>query len=233
MNTGIYMILNLVTEMYYIGQAINFDKRFWKHKYELNKNVHTNLHLQNAWNKYGEANFKFCILEIVYDKFQLTTREQFWLDRSKCYERNIGYNLLCNAESRLGLKHTEETKKKLSILGKGVKRSVETRAKMSAWQVGLKHSEKRKIANSNGHKGKVISEETKRKLSIACKGKKLTEEHKQILLKCNTGRKMSEETKLKISIAKLGKMYSEETKQKMLLKRATKKNGLGNSIGQL
>ena len=43
---------------------VNFGDRWDCHKAQLRGNYHDNPHLQNSWNKYGEENFKFEILEI-------------------------------------------------------------------------------------------------------------------------------------------------------------------------
>ena len=59
MKTGIYVIENLLDKKKYIGSAKNIDKRWYQHKYTLNKNMHDNSYLQNAWNKYGKNNFIF------------------------------------------------------------------------------------------------------------------------------------------------------------------------------
>lgn len=59
MNSGIYRIKNIVTDMVYIGQAYNFQKRWKNHCIELNLNRHCNPYLQSAWNKYGSYNFEF------------------------------------------------------------------------------------------------------------------------------------------------------------------------------
>lgn len=58
----------------------------------MNGNRHCNAYLQNAWNKYGESNFKFEIIELCTED-KLLKREQIWLDKTKCYDKNIGYNL--------------------------------------------------------------------------------------------------------------------------------------------
>ena len=41
----------------YIGQTVNFTARQNRHLRELRKNIHCNLALQNAFNKYGEDCF--------------------------------------------------------------------------------------------------------------------------------------------------------------------------------
>ena len=56
----------------------------------LKKNYHHNIHLQNAWNKYGEENFEFSIIEECHMD-QLDQREIYWISKLNSYED--GYNL--------------------------------------------------------------------------------------------------------------------------------------------
>ena len=69
--TGVYEILNTITKERYIGSASRIGKsnslsgfyvRFEKHKSLLKSNKHYNIHLQRAYNKYGENNFNFNVL---------------------------------------------------------------------------------------------------------------------------------------------------------------------------
>lgn len=61
---GIYCIENMITHTKYIGQSRDIRRRWTGHKIQLRKGQHKNLHLQRSWNKYGEENFSFDILEI-------------------------------------------------------------------------------------------------------------------------------------------------------------------------
>jgi group I intron endonuclease len=159
---GIYIIINQINNKYYIGSSINIKQRWMEHKSELKSNKHSNKRFQNAWNKYGEENFIFNILETIKDKEKLIEREQAWLVWTKCYNRNIGYNLSLTAGSCLGYKHSKETKKKVSLAKKGIKFTDEHKAKISA-----------------ANKGKKRSDETCLKLSISAKNRKFTERSKQ------------------------------------------------------
>jgi group I intron endonuclease len=65
MISGIYQIKNLKNNKIYIGSSKNIKERFLQHKYNLKNNKHCNPILQNSWNKYGEENFEFIIIEII------------------------------------------------------------------------------------------------------------------------------------------------------------------------
>lgn len=77
--SGIYKICVLPTNKFYIGSAHIFKRRFLVHKNNLKKNKHGNTILQNAWNKYGEENFVFEIIEYC-DKKNCLIREQYYID---------------------------------------------------------------------------------------------------------------------------------------------------------
>ena len=60
---GIYCIRNKVNNKIYIGSSVDIDRRFRKHRTQLNTKVHSNKHLIKAYHKYGKDNFEFIILE--------------------------------------------------------------------------------------------------------------------------------------------------------------------------
>ena len=61
--SGIYYIQNIKTNQIYIGQSIHLTERLKDHFNKLRKNKHHNKHLQNSFNKYGEENFVYGIME--------------------------------------------------------------------------------------------------------------------------------------------------------------------------
>jgi len=128
--TCIYKILNKTTGKFYIGSAYNFNKRKWVHLHKLRKNYHDNKHLQAAWNKYGESDFEFIILQEC-KREELLKCEQIWLNWTKSFCREFGYNTCAVAGNSIGYKHTEEFKKWQSERLKGNKHSKETKEKMS------------------------------------------------------------------------------------------------------
>lgn len=127
--SGIYVISNSINNKIYIGSAYNLHKRKLQHFNTLRNNKHKNSKLQNAYNKYGESNFEFDVLEFV-DVDKLLDCEQKWMDFFK-----PEYNIIPYADRRefseshrknlsishLGHKHTEESKIKIGLASKGNK----------------------------------------------------------------------------------------------------------------
>ncbi len=174
MRSGIYRIVNQVNGKFYIGSATNIASRWSTHRQSLRKGKHHSIHLQRAWDKYGEAAFVFEDLEEV-DVSQLIEREQFYLDTLTPYVQTVGYNICTVANSQLGRKHTEATKQlikqKLSgensvFYGKsgaecpwfGTKRTQETLAKMSDAHSGSNNPMFGRYGKDNPKAKQVIQE---------------------------------------------------------------------------
>jgi group I intron endonuclease len=92
MNTGIYCIVNLINNKKYVGKAKSITSRKSYHFSLLKNNKHINKHLQNAWNKYGEDNFFFYVLENC-DLEKLNEREKYWVSEFKTNNLDFGYNI--------------------------------------------------------------------------------------------------------------------------------------------
>lgn len=186
---GIYCIENIETGKKYIGQSVNIEKRRQRHFLQLKNKTHDNSHLQNAWNKYGETAFKFKVL-IYCEPFELTKYEQFFVD---LYAPEELYNICVRCvNSSLGTIHSEESRQKISInhadvsgrnnpnYGKygeqnpiyGIKRSFETKKKMSNSMKGVVFSEEHNRNISKSHKGVALSETHRLHISNANKGGK-------------------------------------------------------------
>ena len=89
---GIYCIENKLNHKKYIGQSVNVYSRWSQHRTELKYNRHDNDYLQKAWNKYGEDNFEFKLLETCSIE-QLDERENYYIDLCDSMNRDKGYNL--------------------------------------------------------------------------------------------------------------------------------------------
>jgi group I intron endonuclease len=92
MGCGIYLIENLVNNKKYVGSSIDIPVRMMKHKYSLRRNYHDNNYLQNAYNKYGEDNFKFTVL-MLCDEVELVDNENHFINKFKSNDLTFGYNL--------------------------------------------------------------------------------------------------------------------------------------------
>lgn len=159
--SGIYCIENLINNKKYIGQSVDIDNRWRHHKTELNSGTHFNDYLQKSWNKYGEGNFTFYILEFC-DVSRLDCREVYYIDLYKTLCRDKGYNLTSGGtDNKI---YSDETRRKISNALRGHEVSTESRIKISVNHADVSGS-------NNGMYGRKHSEEAKQKVSQANKGK--------------------------------------------------------------
>lgn len=124
---GIYLLINEGSDNVYVGSSLDIYRRTNRHKVELNKNVHVNPHLQNAWNKYGESQFSFHVLEVIEKKDSCPTyhleRENFYLLKNP---KNTYYNsqipaVSCKGKPK-GIRATDAQKYKTSKTCAGVRK---------------------------------------------------------------------------------------------------------------
>jgi group I intron endonuclease len=103
----------------YIGKTTcSFRVRWSKHKWELNKEIHGNQHLQRAWNKYGNDSFIFEVLEECPME-DMDEAEIFWIYTFQTLNRKYGYNLMSGGNKG---KFSNEVKQKMCIDRTGTKR---------------------------------------------------------------------------------------------------------------
>ena len=105
LKSGIYKITCSENNKVYVGQAINIQDRWKTHIQCLNRNKHHNIHLQRAWNKYGENNFKFDVIEYC-EKEDLNDKEIYWIKELSSFKN--GYNRTLGGGGILGRKYTKE-----------------------------------------------------------------------------------------------------------------------------
>lgn len=138
-NCGIYCIENKINHKKYIGLSIDIEKRWQQHRTELKYDYHDNSHLQRAWNKYGEENFEFYILELC-NVNELHEKEKYYIEKYKSSDGNFGYNFTAGGEGMIGYHHSEETRKKLSEAMIGKKLSDE-------WKEHIRAGHKQRVEN--------------------------------------------------------------------------------------
>jgi group I intron endonuclease len=196
--SGIYTITNIINNKIYIGYTINFLQRWSVHKHELKRNIHHNIHLQNAWNKYGEEAFEFEILEECEEQF-LVSEEHYWCTILNTHNDKYGYNdrptnpynkIVWTMELRTKLSNSMKISEKHktacnchSIKMTGRKRTKESidnqiiSRKRNAEEKGFFHSKEVLNKISEGNKGKKRSKQTIKNLIIA-KQKQLLKDNK-------------------------------------------------------
>lgn len=132
--SGIYLILNKFTLDYYIGSASTgkLHARFSNHLFNLNGSKV----VKNAVKKYGISSFAFMVLELFPEIVDKENNKKL-LDLEDFYLKSLlpNYNILTEAGSSFGYKHSEIT-----------------RLKMKA-----NYSEERRMAIGSLNRGKSIS----------------------------------------------------------------------------
>lgn len=120
MKSGVYSITNITDNRAYIGSSTkNVFGRILDHKRRLKKGIHYNPHLQRAWNKDGEENFIFDVVEFHEPEFCLSM-EQYWMNLLNVCNSKYGYNVAPATYSSYGQRRTEKQKEniKKSLIGK-------------------------------------------------------------------------------------------------------------------
>lgn len=177
--SGIYCILNLINGKIYIGSAVYIKQRWRQHKHDLLANKHTNTKLQNSWNKHGKEAFEFIILEYV-EKEKLISYEQYWINLTECCDDKLGYNINSVAENSLGIKRSIETKAKMSKSKMGRKLTEETKTKIGLSSKGRLHTKATilKMIKAQSFNDKRKLEKWPHELGIKCKCKECKEKLK-------------------------------------------------------
>ena len=196
----IYETTNLVNGKKYIGQM----KYGRKEPY-----LGSGVALRLAIKKYGPENFSKQIICECDSKEELNKMEIYYIAQTDAVLSDRYYNMAHGGNS-IGLKHTKETREKLSEKAKN--RSPETRQRMSDAQKGkiLSEEHRNKIGAANRNRstelrqqigqkllGRIVSEETRKKLSEH----KHTEETKKKISESHKGQKFTEEHRKNISTA--------------------------------
>lgn len=97
---GVYRIKNLVNGKIFIGSSLNLPGRINRHKFELKFGSDNIKELQEDYNKYGEGNFTFEIIDDLkpkddpdyqYYKEDIEVLEQLWIDKLQPFDEQ-GYN---------------------------------------------------------------------------------------------------------------------------------------------
>lgn len=210
---GIYCIKNKINNKVYIGKTMTkFQKRWFHHRSLLRAGTHNNKHLQKSWDKYGEENFEFIMLESFDIKLRneendkvlndiLFKMEKLYIKIYNSYEN--GYNETTGGEGCCGIVISDEHKRniakknRINMLGR--KHTEETKKKMSESHKGYIKTEEHRRHLSESLKGKVVSEQTKKKLSEINKNNKFSAKYDRDMILNMKKDKMNGLTSVEIS----------------------------------
>ena len=233
MKNVIYQIRNVVTGHYYVGSTVDSRKRFWAHRKDLRNGMHNCVHLQRAWNKYGEDCFKFEIVQQLETREELFPAEQVWLDahfgRTYCYNTSAHADApMRDASPEMRAHLAAKTKAWLERNGhprQGVAHDADTLQRMSTERKG-------KAAGPDHYRyGKTVSPEVRAKIGDTQRGKPK-----------GPGRRVSPEGMAKIMAAAAkghfshwqGRTHTAESRAKMSKKVcATAPDGAETTYGSL
>jgi group I intron endonuclease len=187
MNNVIYKIINIQNQKFYVGSTTSFSERSHTHKKKLRSGKHHCAHLQAAWNKYGEENFVFVVVERLAHHSELQAAEDRWLEawvgKPECY--NVG--------TRSGAPMRGKTKEQHPNFGKPV-----SEAQRVAISETLQRYYRADPAN-HPRFGKHHSDEVRAEISRKRKGKCAGADHYRF------GKTVSEEVRKKIGDTQRGK----------------------------
>lgn len=89
---GVYSITCVASGRVYVGQSVDIERRWRNHRSRLRSGKAQNRVLQGSWDKYGEENFKFEVLELVA-RDNLDNRELYWMATLNSLVSSGGMNI--------------------------------------------------------------------------------------------------------------------------------------------
>lgn len=131
----IYKLTNKNNGKYYFGKTVNYKKRMNKHKNSWKKGT---TYLSNSIKKHGWDNFQVEILIKDVPEEDLSALEISYIDIFDATNRKKGYNLTKGGEGLSGFKHSNETKKKITMSKKkhdAEKGTISLDKRINKWQV--------------------------------------------------------------------------------------------------
>jgi len=177
---GCYLARNKINNKGYLGQAWCIRKRI------------KNGHCKNPWyngstrnkcrafyaalRKYGVDAFTWQVVWEANDgkttQDEMDMMEINFIKHLDTHVSRSGYNIALGGMGSRGVRHTEESKKKIGDAHRGKKYSAETKKKIG-----------------DAHRGKKVSAKNKQKMSDFQKGRKKSTEHKKKIADAHRGRK--------------------------------------------
>jgi group I intron endonuclease len=160
----IYKIINVINNKFYVGSAVNFEKRKARHLWRLRRGDHANKYLQAAWAKYGEQAFVFAVVQEVADSEDLLAAENVWL-----YE-HVGKEYCYNIATDATAPQTGMSGEKNAMWGKTFSHTEDAKARIGAASKARVQSEEEKVKRRQTMRGHSVSTSTRAKISATLSG---------------------------------------------------------------
>jgi group I intron endonuclease len=164
MARGIYKIINVLNNKFYVGSAEDFTRRKRVHWWMLRRGNHANKHLQAAWLKYGEQAFTFVIVEELAIDADVLAAENIWLKEH--VGKEYCYNIATDATSP----QTGMYGEKNSMWGKTFSHTDEAKAKIAAASAARVQTDEEKAKRRKSMRGHHVAASTKAKISATLSG---------------------------------------------------------------
>lgn len=202
----IYRIVNKVNGKSYIGQTVHDNpKRRWNTHKNIYKQEKHQEYLYRGMRKYGLETFEFSIICICKLE-ELSDLECKYIKEYDTF--GSGYNMTSGGEGRRDCKASEETKRKISLAGKGRVPTEETRRKLSLANMGHKCTEETREKLRKASTGKRAKPEQIEKIKVALSQRIIKDSTREKLRNNMLGKSKSLEHIIKIKQAK--RILSEE-----------------------
>jgi len=173
--SGIYSITQLSTGKRYIGSSVHIKRRWVSHTSALNRNLNSNPHLQNSWNKSGKDDFLFEIIEDSIPENLLEDKENEYIVKFEIADKDTnifnsekGFNMFWAGREGCSHGNAPRGKNHYSYGKQGLRKG----AKMPDW---FREEHSKRMTGAPGRHCMPHSEESKQKMSNKLKGKPWTE----------------------------------------------------------
>lgn len=164
MSRCIYKIINIVNNKFYVGSAVDYEKRKARHLWRLRRGDHANKHLQAAWNMYGESAFVFGLVERVPKEVDLLEAENKWL------HEHVGKDYCYNVATDAKAPTRGWVKEKNPMWGKTFRHTPEAKARIAKAAKERVQSHEEKAKRRSTMRGHQVSTATRLKISAALSG---------------------------------------------------------------
>jgi group I intron endonuclease len=172
MSGGIYIIECVSNKTIYVGSAKDFEGRWTNHLNSLKAGRHINPHLQNSFNKYGEASFicnQYFVILGEYNKNVFFDFENEIMNELRLTTKLFNVAKAEGGWTYATAERKEEIKQKVSntLKARYANMSAEERSKIHGSTKGKHLSDEHKRKTSEGLKGIKRSDDTKKRMSEA------------------------------------------------------------------